>query len=319
MPERFDFDGQLKTIESLAKEFNSALQQSVEGAPLDLAEKIKEQIDSRLSALELRLKERENSQEVSPELAKEIFGEDYLGPEAIKKAFGFEVPESEIPKIPYTREQLDLAKKTGEMLVLRVAAANDFTGAIPNINVVTIENMESIFKTADAAQLHNKERYADQHFYKSETPRAGWRLVGKHILPGSNNANYFTQTKQLRYYLESVGGLSQEEPASPSDDYINWLQDVYYNGDKSGAVKGLAELVVNKNHRRSLVEAYYDSVLRSVSSGIMLAGEKFDWTNTIEPTNSNFYWIAYTEGQFLIETADVIENSMQNVGVVGTH
>ena len=305
MPERLDFDGQLKTIESLAKEFNSALQQSAESGSVERAEKIKEQIDLRLSALELQIKERENSQEVSPELAKEIFGKDYLGPEAILRVFDYELPESEIPKIPYTREQLDLAKKNGEMLVLRVANLGLYMPTIHNLS------------TMGTFQLHNKEKYEGKYFYEIETPRPGWRLVGKHILPGSNNANYFTQTKQLRNYLESVGVLSQEELDSPSDDYINWLQDVYYTGNKSGAVKGLAELVVNKNHRRSLVEAYYDSVLRSVSS--LLVGERFDWTNTFEPANSNFYWIAYIDGRFLIETADVIENSMQNVGVVGTH
>ncbi len=319
MPEHLDFDGQLKTIELLAKEFDSALQYSAEGGSVERAEKIKEQIDSRLSALEIQIKERENSQEVSPELAKEIFGKDYLGPEAIKKAFGFDVPESEIPKIPYTREQLDFAQKNGEMLVLRVAAAHDFTGAIPNINVVTIENMESIFKTADAAQLHNKERYADQYFYKSETPRAGWRLVDKGILLGSNSSNYFTQTKQLRNYLKSVGALSQEEFDSSSDLHINSLQDLYYTGNKLEAVKGLTELKINKNHRRSLVEAYYDLVLRFGSTGTFSMVSRFDWTNTLESGHANYFWIGYLNGKYMIETADVISNSMQNVGVVGTH
>src|SRR3990172_4855204 len=55
--------------------------------------------------------------------AKEIFGKDFLGPEAAEATFGVELSQDELEQIeaiPFTREELEQAKQLGMMLVLRV-------------------------------------------------------------------------------------------------------------------------------------------------------------------------------------------------------
>ena len=55
--------------------------------------------------------------------AKELFGEDLLGPEEIEKTWGFR--PDEIPEIPFSREELERAKEMGQMLLLRVEQTED--------------------------------------------------------------------------------------------------------------------------------------------------------------------------------------------------
>ena len=60
--------------------------------------------------------------------AREIFGKDFLGSEAIQTTFGVELtPEElkEVEDIPFTREELEQAKQLGMMLVLRVSRLGD--------------------------------------------------------------------------------------------------------------------------------------------------------------------------------------------------
>src|SRR3989338_833766 len=55
--------------------------------------------------------------------AKELLGEDLIGPEEIEKTLG--VSPEEIPDIPFSREALERAKQMGQMLVLRVEKTED--------------------------------------------------------------------------------------------------------------------------------------------------------------------------------------------------
>ena len=54
------------------------------------------------------------------ELAKEMLGKDYMGPEKIEKTFGIKVALEDIPDMPYSPDDLEKAKENGEMLVLGV-------------------------------------------------------------------------------------------------------------------------------------------------------------------------------------------------------
>lgn len=58
------------------------------------------------------------------EQAQEIMGDQFLGPAAVERTFGFELKPEDIPEIPYTKEQLEQAKKLGERLVLRIHQDN---------------------------------------------------------------------------------------------------------------------------------------------------------------------------------------------------
>ena len=49
----------------------------------------------------------------------------FLGPEAIKAAFGVELSPEEIPPIKFTKEQLERARDLGQFLVLRLDKVKD--------------------------------------------------------------------------------------------------------------------------------------------------------------------------------------------------
>ena len=54
------------------------------------------------------------------ELAKEILGKDFMGPEKIEKVFGIKIAIEDTPPMPYSPDDLEKAKENGEMLVLGV-------------------------------------------------------------------------------------------------------------------------------------------------------------------------------------------------------
>src|SRR3989304_293049 len=71
------------------------------------------------------IKETKDLIPTSPDQAKEIFGNDFLGREAVKKAFGIDIPKAEIPAIPFSREDLERARELGQFLILRYNKAPD--------------------------------------------------------------------------------------------------------------------------------------------------------------------------------------------------
>lgn len=178
--------------------------------------------------------------------AERIMGKDFIGPAAIEKAYGFK-PDV-IPEIPYTREQLEQAKKLGEMLILRVDKDNDG-------KPITIGRVQTL-KTGE------KVLYSDHTNFSNEPPLRGWRLVSKDVIPGSRGKNYFEQTIILYDHLVEVGSIPQDNVAR-----AQLLADVeairfFYEQDKNKnvqeATKRLAQLPVNDSYRRRAVEQTYD-------------------------------------------------------------
>lgn len=225
---------------------------------------------------------------LSIELAKELLDSpeereqgktNVFGREEIKKAFGFEIPESEIPPIPYTKERLEQARRNGEMLVLRVA--KDISGKPMTMQRIQ-ELAEPLMLTAGEGKLLFKvDWYANESFYTSESLRTEWKLVGKDFVPDTKDKDYIDQTKVLRDFLKSIGELSPQEEAECTDKKLKEIRKVMDGGDWQKASQMLADLLVNKNHRRTMAEAEYDFVMRFMNNSDRHQLERnYDWTNT---------------------------------------
>src|SRR3989304_4633119 len=112
--------------------------------------------------------------------AKELLGEDLIGPEEIEKTLG--VRPEEIPDIPFSREELERAKEMGQMLVLRVEKTEDG-------KPMSLEAMIDIIQKRWDKEGKGKLLYTDNEYknWKERTgadfcqkaPRAGWTLVSK--------------------------------------------------------------------------------------------------------------------------------------------
>lgn len=102
--------------------FVSGLQEYVQNREAFPREQLKELCRKVID----KIKEIKKLFNVKIEEAREIMGENFfMGPEQVKKAFGVELDPKEIPKIPFSREQLEKAKSLNQFLVLRVGVAAD--------------------------------------------------------------------------------------------------------------------------------------------------------------------------------------------------
>ena len=145
--------------------------------------------------------------------AREIFGKDFLGPEAIKTTYGVELTQDElqeIENIPFTREELEQAKQLGMMLVLRVPSIGEGKEAKP----LTIDQIREKFSGGDSLGDPKKKKqkvfygkkgeswYDNEKFATQDTPKLGWGLVMKSVLPDSLSKNWDQQEEVLKSWAK---------------------------------------------------------------------------------------------------------------------
>ncbi len=145
--------------------------------------------------------------------AREIFAKDFLGPEAVQTTFGVELtPEElkEVEDIPFTREELEQAKQLGMMLVLRVPRLGEGKTERP----LTIDSARELFTKGDSLGDSKKKKqkvfygkkgsswYDKEQFALQETPKLGWGLVMKSVLPDSLSKNWDQQEEVLKKWAK---------------------------------------------------------------------------------------------------------------------
>lgn len=187
--------------------------------------------------------------------ARNIMGKNFFGAKEIEEAFGLKVDE---PSVPYSNDDLKAAVKLGEMLVLR--SGSEMTMQRVNELVTPTLARKSLGKA-----IWDTDWYKNEDFFTKETPRTGWKLVSKGILPETKNQDYFSQIKMLRDKFDHI---------VPSDAVLKSLQDKSW----VEAAKELAQHPFNRLHRRTAVEAFYDTMLVLGSSGERLLENTYDWT-----------------------------------------
>jgi hypothetical protein len=133
------------------------------------------------------------------EHAEKLFGLDFLGPKQLETAWGFKLKPGQIPAIPFSPERLSRAKQLGMMLVLHA-------GITPEGSPMTMKAMKTLQGGLgwENKLLRNDKWCQEEEFYKSETPRLGWRLESKAILPDSTNKNEVQQLELLAAYLKNT-------------------------------------------------------------------------------------------------------------------
>lgn len=182
--------------------------------------------------------------------AKEIFGKDFLGPEAAEATFGVELAQDELEQIetiPFTREELEQAKQLGMMLVLRVPRIGKEKTAKP----FSINTVRQAFKAGDKLGDPKKKKsrvFYDQDWYDKEsfatqlTPSLGWGLVMKEVLQESRSKNWDEQEEVLK----------------------KWAKD--------------NKIDASKVRRRTPVEIVYDTLLYYGTNKESLLETSWDWS-----------------------------------------
>jgi len=215
---------------------------------------------------------QESPLELSPSLdrAREIMGEkQILGPDKVTLVFGVELSAAEIPRIPYTEEQLRQAKENGELLILRIDKTNDG-------KPLTLRNLRSIRQAQGKSLFTGKEltdsKFGDEDFWAKgedfldhKCPKMEWKLVTNKKIDGTELLSFrgqkaFIDRDQERvrrelediipYWREIWGPDFEKGPTDGSIPRaienmpdIQSLQDIMKELPSNAALPTIAELV----------------------------------------------------------------------------
>ncbi len=151
------------------------------------------------------------AQEMMERGGKEFF----LGPDDLGEAFGFKLEAKDVPPIPFSREEIELHQKLGDMLVLNIDRTPEglpltieemAERAIKNIGSNVIEKDTEGNPTKyllyndqfdESGKIKSGAWFSGEDEIRKQTPRVGWQFVSPNILPDSTNKNYLAQTELL--------------------------------------------------------------------------------------------------------------------------
>jgi hypothetical protein len=221
--------------------------------------------------------------------AERIMGrENLLGPADVEKVFGIKLDR--VPDVPFTKEELERAKKLGQQLILQVdtmkVAEKRLMGRSPETSApLTLENLKKRFEKAHDGKrmFYDQSWYDGEDFFKSEKPRAGWKLTSKEVLADSTSKNYLQQTDLLASYLSKEvfkGSKVPPEYESAISEFnrerakIERLMD----SDWQKASEALANLKITQLTRELPVEAMYRLILQDGARDDKLLPSTYTWT-----------------------------------------
>jgi hypothetical protein len=286
MPEQQNPEHQLEYLTELRQKYEEALSNAQKTGDFSKAEKLKEELEKRLTDLEAQFVkpepvingiEKVEKGETTYERAKEIMGKDFFGVEEFKNAFSLNQGiRKELYTIPYNEVQLEQAKERGEMLILRHALSDRYG----NMQFMYNRLEKIIFTQVDGKVLRDKSWYQNEDFFTKQPIREGWALVSKDTIAGSSSLDYIDQTYILRDYLNALGSLTPEEAKEVTFEKLYGIRQLMGNDLRAG-IKVLTQLKINQNHRRTPIEALYDFAMRYKNTGERQLEHGFDLTNTL--------------------------------------
>ena len=225
--------------------------------------------------------ERKTGEDPMVAEAKKIFGRDFFGVEAIEKAFGMPLdPDVAIPKIAFSRERLEQAKRQNQFLILRVGQMGEQPLTMQRMQILLQSEFD---KSGKGKVLYAQNWYEDEAFFKAEFLNPSWALVSKEPIPGSISENYLQQTESLADYLRSSFG--RDMPSDYEDaisEFEKQKEDIgkILTSDWREAAKRLSVLKVNQLARHNPAQALYDDMIYFQNTGNRLLVNFYTWTNT---------------------------------------
>ena len=265
-----------ESLKTLKQEFDLERQKAVETGNLTRAKELKAELEKKRNALSEKLF-------ISPDKAREILGKKkVLGYQEAERIFGIKLKPEQIPKIPFKREDLERAKGLNQMLILQVDTMKNKKGELVP---VTLENLKSEFpKAHDGKKMwYEQNWYDNEDFFKNETPKVGWKLVSREIIPDSTSKNYLEQTEIIISHIKKE--IFQDQPIPPIyqeaiDEFESQRSDIakIIDSDWKSAADKLEKLQITQLARESPVEAMYRLILQDQENKEKLFPSQYTWT-----------------------------------------
>lgn len=220
--------------------------------------------------------------------AELILEQDYLGPEAVKKAFGIQIAPNKVPPIPFNQREIEWAKSLGEMLVLRT---NTYSEGRPLTGLVMESILGDLFFKNNKSQVFAggfDSRVDEGKLFFDQAPRPGWAIVSKEPLSNSYGRNILDQTQVLvdalsaREFVDRIVPDKYKEAIQEFDSKIRELDKIYRQFSLNAVVPTL-NLKINQLARPTFSEVCYDLLLYFQNNGQRLLADTA--TNTITYTH----------------------------------
>lgn len=272
----------------------------------------------------LEEKREELSGELSEQIkiAKEIFGEkDVLGVEEIEKAFSIKVGRKDVPKIPFSKEDLEKAKELGQFLILRV---NKDRSGNPLTMARTKEMLSDEFTREKKGKITMSDSYSKE-FWEDDPIAMRWALVSKEVIPDSTSKNYFEQTEEVVKYIRKEKLISPEyqEAIEEFEDYAKFKFSGKTKEEISKLLGGsswekyaqeLSELKINKISRHTPAEFLYDILAYFQKNGERLYENMYIWTSRRDSSGKLVY-VGYFDSDGVSVNSDQPDYSYDDLGV----
>jgi len=211
-----------------------------------------------------------------------------FGPNEIEKVFGLSLGFDMLP-ILFTEADLIQAHELNQYLIRQVGTGKDGKPLTVKSLCAQFEN-----KLGDGKLLYNTDWYEEEVFFTTDSPRPGWALVSRDIIPGSAGVNYILQTQALSDYLVGKVYGGQELPAvyqTAVDEFKAHKAELegLLNTDWRKCAEGLAGLKLNRWFREKPVEVLYGLIVQHEVNHERLLEKTWTWTNQRSSYDSLVY------------------------------
>ena len=272
-------------LQDLKERFSLEFALAQKSGNLKAVKKLKYEWEAAYAALEAKLY-------VSVEEAREILGkENVFGSKEVEKTWGVRL--AEVPYIPFSAEELERAKELGQMLVLRVnktAEGKPMSMEAMNAILVGTEKNPGKWQKAGKGGLLDSvddwERWIGEDFFTKETPRSGWALVSKDVLPVSINKDELEQTEIIisalrknafkeidlpQEYAEAIAEFESKKAELASLIDENWNE----------MKRQLSALKITQLTRQTIPEIVYDVAIYYDRSNERLLSDDYTLSATL--------------------------------------
>lgn len=218
----------------------------------------------------------------SLDFAERLFtrGTDCFGPRQIARVFGHNFgPDTAVPPIPFSEDELNRARELGQYLVLDVNVAPDGTP-------LSFKKVYELLgdKSLDGKFLYDTSWYQNEPFFSEQLP-AGWRLVSREVIPGSASENYLGQTAVIVEYLRNqvYQGKDLPKPYQAAVDEFEAQKKglkALMERDWAKAAEQLAALQINQLFRETPGQVGYRLALYAGINNERLLPNLWTWTKS---------------------------------------
>ena len=220
-----------------------------------------------------------------------------LGPVELEKAFGIKLDKKDIPKIPFSKEELERAAEKGQFLVLR-ANVDDQGQPLTMKRLRAMMLRRGYDKELDKdGQAKGKitagDDYSDVEKWWNDDPiELRWALVDKEVIAGSTKKDYHEQTKLLKKHItEKYQGMTMPakyiEAIKEFDAYVKTnfssktdaeINVLLRGNDWQKYAQDLSELKLNDLMRKTPAEESFDEVFYYELNDERLNERMYNWT-----------------------------------------